>query len=204
MASAYLRLGLRSEAAELINNHLKDRNPPLPQPSPLRASTSKRSKEWKEKREYTSENPGFIGIPLVSWSDDDDDDDNAKLIADLDSGDDGDDDDEEEDDDNGYEASQLNIHQVQSKDRGSYSLLVQGAVMDGDWTVAVQELQRMTEVGLYPNSRNLNTWSEVLERGCRPAGKGSTNNNEGYHYGGRRRKRSWKKKRDGIWLENLR
>jgi hypothetical protein len=61
----------------------------------------------------------------------------------------------------GYEEMQLNIHQVQSKDRGSYALLVKGAVMEDDWVGAVRELQQMTEVGLHPNSRNLNSLAEV-------------------------------------------
>ena len=203
LAAAYLRLGLRSEAANLINNHLKDRIPPPPPPSPR-----KKINRWKDTREPTFDNPGFEGVPLVDWSDDDDA--SANLLVGLDDGisDDSDDEDENDDDfSDGYEAMQLNIHQVQSKDRASHSLLVKGAVMEGDWAGAVRELQRMTEVGFYPNSRNLNSWSEGMERGCRPAGNGVNSGdsdcNAGYHYLGRQRKRSWKKKRDSIWLENL-
>eukprot|EP00970_Alexandrium_tamarense_P007355 scaffold1339_cov207-Alexandrium_tamarense.AAC.9 len=186
LAAAYLRIGLRAEAAELIN-HLNDRNPPPP-PTP----TYKRS-SWKEKRELTltSDNPGFEGVQLVNWSDEDADSDDE--LDDV-------------DDFAGYEEAQLNIHEVQSKDRGSYSLLVQGAVMDEDWAGAVRELQRMTEVGLHPNSRNLNSWSEVMERGSRPGGKGNNDelSSSGGYYNGRRRRRGLKKKRDGIWLRNLR
>jgi len=63
----------------------------------------------------------------------------------------------------------------------------------------------MTDAGLHPNSRNLNSWNEVMERPNRPSGNGEENeiNESNYYYGGRRR-RSWKKKRDGIWLSNLR
>jgi len=178
---------------------LKDRPPPQPQNN----SPSKSSEKGSEKKidqELTSENSGFVAIPLVSWSDDDDD---AKLLADID-GEINEEEDDYDDYDDGYESSQLNIHQMQSKDRGSYALLVQGAVMDGDWTGAVEELKQMTEVGFYPNSRNLNAWSEGMERGCRPSGGNNCQNNVGVYYGGRRRRRSWKKKRDGIWLENLR
>mmetsp|Transcript_6188 Transcript_6188/g.13045 ORF Transcript_6188/g.13045 Transcript_6188/m.13045 type:complete len:686 (+) Transcript_6188:2-2059(+) len=199
LAAAYLRLGLRSDASELIKNHLKDRPPPQPQNN----SPSKSSEKGSEKKidqELTSENSGFVAIPLVSWSDDDDD---AKLLADID-GEINEEEDDYDDYDDGYESSQLNIHQMQSKDRGSYALLVQGAVMDGDWSGAVEELKQMTEVGFYPNSRNLNAWSEGMERGCRPSGGNNCQNNVGVYYGGRRRRRSWKKKRDGIWLENLR
>jgi len=186
LASAYVRLGLRSEAAALINGQLQDRMPTPP--TPQRFSYTKKSKQWTEEREtiIVSDNPGFEGVKLVDWSDDDLDDDY---------------------DEDGYEESQLNVHQVKAKDRGSYSLLVQGAAMEGDWTGAVQELQRMTDAGLHPNTRNLNSWSEVLERGCRPSGNGEKSNEDNgaaYYYGGRQRRRSWKKKRDGIWLGNLR
>jgi len=174
----------------LINDHLKDREPPPPPPT-RRNPSSKKSKYWKEKRDLTSDNTGFEAVQLADWSDDD-----------LD----GDDDDDEFDD--GYEEIQLNIHQLKAKDRATYSLLVQGAAIDGDWTNAIKELQRMTDAGFHPNSRNLHSWSEVMERGNRPSGNGEKNvNDTGYYYGdygGRRRRRSWKKKREGVYLGHLR
>jgi len=189
LASAYNRLGLRQEAAALINEHLEDRTPPPPS---QRDSPSEKSKHWQEKVELTSENPGFEGVKLVDWREDD-----------LD----GNSDDDYDEYADGYEEMQLNIHQMKSKDRASYSLLVQGAAMDRDWTGAVQELQRMTDAGLHPNSRNLNSWNEVMERGCRPSGNGdkdeSYDGSSGYYSEWRQRRRSWKKKRDGIWLGNL-
>ncbi len=181
LASAYLRLGLRSEAANLINS-LNDKRPPPPDTYP------KKSK--KEKSELTYHNPRFSeGVQIVNWKDDDLDD----------IGDNGND---EEEFDNGYESPQLNIYDVQSKDRGSYSLLVKGAIIDEDWQAAVAELQRMNDAGLNPNSSNLNSWSEVMERGCRPAGKGEVMDDN--YYSNRQRRRSWRKRRDGIWLGNLR
>lgn len=94
----------------------------------------------------------------------------------------------------GYDETQLNIHQVQAKDRASYALLVQGAVMEDDWVGAVEELKRMTEVGFHPNSRNLSSWAEtVTERSCRP----SRNNINPTTYSRRGRKR-----RDRMWLDN--
>ncbi len=174
LASAYLHLGLRSEAANLINT-LNDRRPPPLDPYP------KKSK--KEKSELTSPNPRFSeGVQIMNWED-----------GDLN-------DDEEFDD--GYESPQLNIYDVQSKDRGSYALLVKGAVIDEDWEGAVAELQRMNDAGLHPNSSNLNSWSEVMEKGCRPAGKGEVMDDN--YYSNRQRRRSWRKRRDGIWLGNLR
>lgn len=173
LASAYLHLGLRSEAANLINT-LNDRRPPPP-------DHPKKSK--KEKSELTSPNPRFSeGVQIMNWED-----------GDLN-------DDEEFDD--GYEPPQLNIYDVQSKDRGSYALLVKGAVIDEDWEGAVAELQRMNDAGLHPNSSNLNSWSEVMEKGCRPAGKGEVMDDN--YYSNRQRRRSWRKRRDGIWLGNLR
>ncbi|KAL9183837.1 hypothetical protein ACHAXT_004693 [Thalassiosira profunda] len=184
LASAYNRLGLRSEAAALINDQLEDRSPP---PPTKRSKASKQNE--KREAELTSENPGFEGVQLLGeWSDDDLD---AKA--------------EEEEFSDGYEVQQLNVHQLKSKDRASYALLVQGAAMEGDWVGAVKELQRMTDAGLHPNSRNLNSFSEVMERGCRPTGNGEQKDeSDAYYYGGRRRRRSWKKKRDSIWLGNLR
>jgi hypothetical protein len=177
LASAYLNLGLRSEAVDLINT-LNDRKPPLP------VSYPKKSK--KVKSEVTYENPRFSeGVQLVNWRDDDLDDFDIE---------------DEEAFSNGYGSPQLNIHDVQSKDRGSYSLLVKGAVKDEDWTAAVAELQRMNDAGLHPNSSNLNSWSEVMERGCRPAGKGEAMDDN--YYSSRHRRRSWRKRRDGIWLGN--
>ena len=93
----------------------------------------------------------------------------------------------------GYEETQLNIHQVKAKDRGSYSLLVQGAVMDEDWAGAVEELKRMTEVGLYPNSRNLNAWAEAVEPSCRPSRNSIDDITQG---------RRGRKKRERLWLDN--
>ena len=107
-------------------------------------------------------------------------------------------DDELEDDEDGYEQQQLNIHQLKSKDRASYSLLVQSKASEGDWVGAVQELQRMNDAGLQPNSRNLNSWNELMERGCRPTGD---NESSEYVYRGRQRRRGMKKKRDRIWLD---
>jgi hypothetical protein len=183
LASAYLDLGLRSEAVQLINN-LNDRNPPTPVTHPKKSKT--------DKSELTSDNPRFSeGVQLVSWRDDD--------LDDIDTKDD--DEDEENAISNGYASPQLNVFEVQSKDRGSYSLLVKGAVMDEDWAGAVAELQRMNDAGLHPNASNLNSWSEVMERGCRPAGKREAMDDN--YYSARQRRRSWRKRRDGIWLGNL-
>ena len=178
LSSAYNRLGLRSEATTLINEHLKDRIPP---PPPPKNHHKKPNHNWKAKRDLVSDNQyqdkGFEAVRMVEFRNDDLEDD---------------------EDDVGYEESQLNVHQMKSKDRASYSLLVQAAAMDGDWTSAVKELQRMTEAGLHPNTRNLNSWNEVMERGCRPTGNGEKDHisSTNASYG--------KKKRDVMWLGNLR
>lgn len=166
LASAYNRLGLHNEASSLINDNLQDRIPP----PPILPSLPSKSGRWKEKlREQEVDcaidtNPDFEAVQLAEWTDDDLDDDvvtdDEIKVANV-------------DDNDGDEDSvqiQLNIHELKAKDRASYSLLVKGAVMEGDWTSAVEELRRMTNVGLHPNSRNLNSWNEVLERGCRPSG----------------------------------
>jgi hypothetical protein len=81
----------------------------------------------------------------------------------------------------------LNVHDICAKDKGSYSLLVQGAVASGAWAGAVEALGEMTDAGLFPNSRNLNAWTEISERQRQPRAVGS-----------------WKKKRDDYWLESVR
>lgn len=88
---------------------------------------------------------------------------------------------EEEDGDDPF-----NVNDVRAKDKGSYSLLVKGAVSEGNWEGAVEQLKIMTEAGLFPNSRNLNAWTEVSERKSK-----------------QRAARSWKKKRDEYWLESV-
>lgn len=80
----------------------------------------------------------------------------------------------------------FNVNDVHSKDKASYSLLVKGAVSDGDWTLAVDALRDMTEAGLYPSHRHLNSWTEVSERKTR-----------------NRTTRSWTKKRDGYYMESI-
>ena len=81
----------------------------------------------------------------------------------------------------------LNINDLTAKDKASYSLLVQGAVSDGDWAGAVEALTNMTEAGLYPKPRHLNTWTEISERKTK-----------------QRATRSWKKKRDESYLDSVR
>ena len=158
LAAAYIRIGLRSDAADLINL-LQDRSPsPLPvlEKDRLEPIAAYDSGEESNEDEYLEEN-------------------DDEFTA-------------------GYDETQLNVHQVQAKDRASYALLVQGAVMEDDWVGAVEELKQMTEVGFHPNSRNLSSWAEaVTERSCRP----SRNNINPATYSRRGRKR-----RDRMWLDN--
>jgi hypothetical protein len=62
----------------------------------------------------------------------------------------------------------FNVYDVQAKDKGSYSLLVQSAVQERDWGQAVLALKTMTEAGLYPSNRHLNVWTEISEKRRRP------------------------------------
>ena len=81
----------------------------------------------------------------------------------------------------------FNVYDLCAKDKGSYSLLVQGAVVTGDWGAAVDALSDMTKAGLYPKQRHCNVWSEISERHTRPRAVGS-----------------WKKKRDDFWADSVR
>ena len=78
----------------------------------------------------------------------------------------------------------FNAHDVSARNKGSYALLVQSAVSEGDWAGAVVALRDMTDgAGLYPAARHLNTWTEVSERKTK-----------------QRTTRSWKKKRYDLAL----
>eukprot|EP00521_Asterionellopsis_glacialis_P014019 CAMPEP_0195290056 /NCGR_PEP_ID=MMETSP0707-20130614/6068_1 /TAXON_ID=33640 /ORGANISM="Asterionellopsis glacialis, Strain CCMP134" /LENGTH=513 /DNA_ID=CAMNT_0040350127 /DNA_START=270 /DNA_END=1811 /DNA_ORIENTATION=- len=81
----------------------------------------------------------------------------------------------------------LNVNDICAKNKASYALLVKGAVLQGDFSEAVDALTDMTEAGLYPNERNLNAWTEVSERKSK-----------------QRNTRGRKKKRDEYWLEQVR
>jgi pentatricopeptide repeat protein len=81
----------------------------------------------------------------------------------------------------------MNVNDLNSKDKSSYSLLVQAAVATGDWGAAVEALGDMTDAGLYPDRRHCNVWSEISERQTRPRAVGS-----------------WKKKRDDNWTDSVR
>ena len=61
----------------------------------------------------------------------------------------------------GIDTGTFNVYDVQAKDKGSYSLLVQSAVQEQDYGQAVKALKTMTEAGLYPTNRHLNKWTEV-------------------------------------------
>lgn len=86
-----------------------------------------------------------------------------------------------EEPENGNET--LNVNNLGTKDKGSYALRVHSAVSAEDWGAAVENLTIMTEAGLYPVDRHLNSWMEVSERKTK-----------------HRTTRSWKKKRDQSWV----
>lgn len=77
----------------------------------------------------------------------------------------------------------FNVFDVDSKDKGSYSLLVQGAVAQQDWANAVNALRNMTDAGLYPNMRHVHRWSEASQP---------------------RTKKNARQKREDYWLDTLR
>ena len=76
----------------------------------------------------------------------------------------------------------VNVFNIVAKDKASYALLVQSAVSNNEWADAVNALAEMTDAGLYPKQRHLNSWHEVVDN----------RNNKG-----------WKQKRDEYWLESV-
>ena len=71
-------------------------------------------------------------------------------------------DEEENDDADDEDEGALNVHRLvrNEKDGASYSLLVEGAVRDGDWAGAAAELKRMQAAGLHAGPRDLRSWAE--------------------------------------------
>jgi len=85
-------------------------------------------------------------------------------------------------------AASFNINDLQSKDSASYNILIQGAIMEGDWASAIGSLRDMTEKGLYPESRSLGVWSETSMKRERRGGS---------------RKTTWMKNRERLITGNL-
>jgi hypothetical protein len=83
-------------------------------------------------------------------------------------------------------SQRLNINDFGAKDKASYALLIEGAVLDADWGAAVENLTTMTDAGLFPLDRHLHTWTEISNRKAK-----------------HRTTRSWKKKRDQTWLRTV-
>jgi len=71
--------------------------------------------------------------------------------------------DEDDYEEDPIERNRLNVLNIGAKDRGSYSLLVKGAAIQGDWKNAVQALEDMTNSGIYPEMECLHTWTEAIE-----------------------------------------
>lgn len=70
------------------------------------------------------------------------------------------------------------------KDNASYNILLQGTILEGNWTNTIDLLREMTDEGLYPNNRNINIWSETaMKRERRGSG---------------RKTHSWKKNRERM------
>jgi len=91
----------------------------------------------------------------------------------------------------------FNINDIKAKDEASYALLVKGAVSKDDWSSAVGALRDMTEKGVYPGSRSLNSWQEAAEKKERSLNFFRRSN------GKKRRKSSgggWRKKRDESFV----
>jgi hypothetical protein len=84
-------------------------------------------------------------------------------------------------------SNRVNIYDINARDKGSCAILVEGAVLDGDWSRAVEALRAMTqENGVFPSNRHLHTWHEVSERKRK-----------------QRTAHSWKKKRNMIFLDSV-
>jgi hypothetical protein len=78
------------------------------------------------------------------------------------------------------------VQDVNAKDVASYHILIQGAIVQGDWETAIENLKDMTDAKLYPTTRNLNVWSETAAKRERRGGRG---------------KPSWRKERERVLVQ---
>lgn len=65
-------------------------------------------------------------------------------------------------------SDELNINNFSAKDSASYGLIVREAVVTENWSDAIQALKNMTDHGVYPVERQMNSWNEAAyknERG---------------------------------------
>ena len=130
--AAYLRLGLRDDAVRLVEDFLEERRP-------LAAPSKRRRKGGPAGRTGGGGATRFeegVRIDLdidLNMEEDDDDDEGA-----------------------------VNVHRLarNERDGATYSLLVEGAVRDGDYAGAVAELKKMQAAGLHAGSRDLRSWAE--------------------------------------------
>ena len=145
LAAAYLRLGLRSDAVRLIEGSLEERRP-------LVAVTPPRT----ERRRADGPAGGANGSGGSSSATRFEEGVRIDLdgLAQLDE--------EENDDADDEDEGALNVHRLvrNEKDGASYSLLVEGAVREGDWAGAAAELKRMQAAGLHAGPRDLRSWAE--------------------------------------------
>ena len=59
---------------------------------------------------------------------------------------------------------ELNINDFAAKDVASYGLIVQEAVANENWANAALALKNMTDRGVYPMERQINSWHEVTSK----------------------------------------
>lgn len=64
-------------------------------------------------------------------------------------------------------SDELNINNFSAKDSASYGLIVREAVITENWSDAVQALKNMTDHGVFPMERQINSWSEATYKNSR-------------------------------------
>jgi hypothetical protein len=136
LASAYQYLGLYEEAMQLVFDYLEE---PPSQAERERLRQLARDKQWNTAADFLTERN------LVAFT------------GAGEKGDTGDGNDKDKDKENTVDAREY-------MDQASFSIVIQNSVTQGDWSSAIQNLKSMTEAGLYPKSKSLNTWSETATK----------------------------------------
>mmetsp|Transcript_3617 Transcript_3617/g.4921 ORF Transcript_3617/g.4921 Transcript_3617/m.4921 type:complete len:372 (+) Transcript_3617:82-1197(+) len=65
------------------------------------------------------------------------------------------------------DAETLNVNDFGAKDMASYGLIVQEQVANENWAEAITALKNMTDHGIFPKERQINSWNEVATKNLR-------------------------------------
>lgn len=141
LSRAYQNLGLYNEANQLLHNHLQERiSGPESEENDRLLSLTRKQLRQQQQKQAQQQLKRKNNNNQNNRNDQNDNNDSLMVYQTK------------------LRRGNFNIYDVQAKDKGSYTLLVQSAVLDSNWVNAIDALKNMTEVGLYPSERHLKSW----------------------------------------------